>query len=393
MADHGLWRFSDRIFDAIVVEAKPNRYLARVPALGNILCRLCVYELACWRLYAAESPMPRPAVGDRIPVKLELRWYSDTFHLEGSQAKAQAQELNNRLKAHGDVVVEGRICEKMQYCFGVQIRSEPFRGMRGVVHRENMPGRFPLDQRVFASLAQVGQRVRCRVKSVAQFVPSTWDIILSMQNVPPSQTVAAGVVPTNLDRVVAVGKTWDLDHGKLYDAVVEKRISDRCLQLEFKPEQYSMVCLLDENGVIGKTEEKRLQRLNRLEPGQTLKVAVRLQEHGGGVRLRAVEKKASVIADVETVLSTGEMVLLKAQVTEKYKNSLWVTIADGRYAGERGIVRVGRSQQARIDRAILEACRPGDHLVVRCVSLNWSEKTRLPLVLQLQAASVTSAKS
>lgn len=121
----------------------------------------------------------------------------------------------------------------------------------------------------------------------------------------------------------------------------------------------------------GANSKVRLERLNRLKPGDTLPVTVKLHKRGDRVVLFASECDGNGQFELEELLEKPDPVLLSVRITKKNKNSLWFSPASERFDSVAGIVEIDQHRTAEGDRqrAFARKTKVGDLILVRALKL------------------------
>lgn len=390
MSTWGWWYFSDRVFDAVVTKVVSGwQVLVRLPEVGNMPCS--VWNTAV-NHYIDGTSGHSLKVGDRIPVTVSLDWNESEggFRLKASQVDAQVRLLADHVRSGSPVVVEAKVYDKsMSGALGLVVLTGPYRGLRGVVHRANMPGDTPEQQRVFAASTPAGAVLRCLAWQVdGSQTFAQWQAKLSLRNVPEGDTQERQLAPAATKRM---RHGWDLAPGKVVDAVVERPLGSDAVLVRFHNGRHgTMVAVLKTAGVLGKGDEARRQRMQNLKPGTKVAATVKLHKRGDNVELVATETTMAMLSDID---QTRASVVVNARVTRVFKKSIWVDITSSKYVGLAGIVRLARqkSQECVLERAMKDALVPGDVISARVVHVNWSAHARMPLVLSLKVATEETA--
>jgi hypothetical protein len=376
------WRFTTRVFDAVVARTDGTSIFATLPEVGGMPCRIAVEGLAGTNGQLARATALKR--GDHIPVGITLRHLlcKGAFELVGSEVDGQLHELSRRLREKHTVVVEARVIHKMAGALGFVIITQRYRGLTGVVHRINLPGNTVVEQHRFANDAKIDDVFPCRVLYVNPL--GTWRVQFGMRDVPSQEAdVESAPVPVVTKRKAS----WDVYYSNLMDGVVERRISADTVELRFKTDGYrTMVCRLHQSRLLG-SDDVRRQRFNRLKRGDTVTVTVKLHRVKGGVELRATESYDYKLADIHQSIAFGDRVILNARVLKTHKHSLWAEVTSRQFEGLRGIVRAGKDDASKGVRFLGGAANVGDLVVVRVTDVTWVRNARFPLTFDFRLAN------
>lgn len=384
MSAYGIWKLSDGIFDAAVVDKVNDWTLKAVlPDVGAPPCTIRQWDMAPSVGFAGHPHYSRgPRLqqmqkGDRLKVKVHMHWSEgrEGLYLDASEVDGQLQHLRDLQRQNQPVVVRARVTDKMTGALGVHTLTFPFHGLRGVVHRINLPGATTQEQHRFAADATIGDIVLCTVQAVQDSWLAHWQVVLGMRH---GFTAESTIAPPLLDNPQA---RW-IDKNQIIDAVVEKRVDDNTLQVEFKTGTFStMVCHLTSERMLGTSDAVRKERFQRVRPGDSIAVKVQLVKRHGQLTLQATEAKRLLLTKTDLALSALQPVLVNARVVKKNKNSVWVDVTSQELDAFRGVIRFDRSdarQSAQVD-----ALEVGSLVVVRVSRVNFNDAARLPLILSL----------
>ena len=344
---YAIWNLMDRCDMQVVGR---EGWQLRAHPLGCEPGTVC--EIADYRV-AAANPNQRKALaasmqfGQPVTARVQL-WWDDKkgYWLTGDEIEAQLVDLK-ALLSERPVVVMAEVFEKMQGALGFYLLTGPFAGLRGVVHRINMPGRDADFQHAMAAYAEVGDRRLVQVLSVNTDTFAQWNVKLSLRH---GQTCESGFCPRSRPgSVTAGGDLPFVFQRRTFDAVVGKRLDKSTVRVYLPTGFTKMPANLRVDDVLGNNTKARRSRLETLVAGARVRVSVDLRQ-GRALEVVASERQALR----EELESDTTAVPVEAVVTRKYKRAVQVRIATTAAAGLSGIipqapdVQVGDTMSATI---------------------------------------------
>jgi hypothetical protein len=346
---YAIWNLMDRCDMQVVGR---DSWHLRAHPLGCEPGTVC--EIADYRV-AAANPNERKALaasmqfGQPVTARVQL-WWDDKrgYWLTGDEIEAQLVDLK-ALLVERPVIVMAEVFEKMHGALGFYLVTGPFAGLRGVVHRINMPGRNTNEQHAHANYAQVGDRRLVQVLSVNTDVFAQWNVKLSLRH---EQTRESGFCARSRPGCVTAG--GDLPfvfQRRTFEAVVGERLDAETMRVYLPTGYTKMPAILRVQDALGTTRSCRRHRFDQLRSGDKVSVSVELRQ-GKTLELVASERQAwgeHLAATMPTVQSV---------VTRKWRQAVQVRITSSPAAGLSGII--ADAPQARVGdtiSAIVIGCR------------------------------------
>lgn len=299
-----------------------------------------VIEVSDYRI-AAANPNERRAhaaslqVGQMLTTRVQL-WWDDKrgYWLTGDEVEAQLVDLKALLPER-PVIVMAEVFEKMHGALGFYLLTGPFAGLRGVVHRINMPGLNIDFQHIHAARANVGDRRLVQVLSVNTDTFAHWNMTLSLRH---GQTQESGFSPRSRPGSVTAGRELPfVFQRRTFDAVVGERLDKGTLRVYLPTGHTKMPANLRVDDLLGNNKKARQSRLDSLYAGQVVRVSVDLVQ-GNTLELVASERRA--LREDLHAEGAGSGALVEAVVTRRYNRAVQVRITSSAAAGLHGIIPV-----------------------------------------------------